>query len=113
MMTEDLRRVREEVDRLIEEQSYLPAARKLAEGWRMDSSPAGAGFVVARWERLRGHVPMLPYRLAILRSFTVEPAVPLLRASAFSVGIDLTVQLGDFNAYAQELLDAGKFVVSI
>jgi FkbH-like protein len=51
---------------------------------------------------------MLPYRLAILRSFTVEPAVPLLRASAFSVGIDLTVQLGDFNAYAQELLDAGS-----
>src|SRR5258708_389664 len=51
---------------------------------------------------------MLPYRLAILRSFTVEPAVPLLRACAFSVGIDLTVQLGDFNAYAQELLDAGS-----
>jgi FkbH-like protein len=41
----------------------------------------------------------------VLRSFTVEPAIPLLRASAFCNQIDLTVQLGDFNAYAQELLD--------
>src|SRR6266851_5054396 len=105
MMTEDLRRVREEVDRLIEEQSYVAAARKLADAWRLDPNPAGAGFVVSRSERLRGHVPMLPYRLAILRSFTVEPAVPLLRASAFSIGIDLSVHVGDFNAFAQEILD--------
>ncbi len=108
MMTEDLRRVREEADRLIEEKSYPAAARKIADGWRLDSSPAGAGFVVSRSERLRAHVPMLPYRLAILRSFTVEPVVPVLRACAFSAGIDLSVQLGDFNAYAQELLDAGS-----
>jgi FkbH-like protein len=108
MMTEDLRRLREEVDRLLEENSYAAAARKLSDAWRLDSSPAGAGFAVSRSERLRGQIPMLPYRLAILRSFTVEPAVPLLRASAFSIGVDLTVQLGDFNAYAQELLDAGS-----
>jgi len=107
-MTEDLRRLREEVDRLLEENSYAAAARKLSDAWRLDSSPAGAGFAVSRSERLRGQIPMLPYRLAILRSFTVEPAVPLLRASAFSIGVDLTVQLGDFNAYAQELLDAGS-----
>jgi FkbH-like protein len=108
MMTEDLRRLREEVDRLLEENSYAAAARKLSDAWRLDSSPAGAGFAVSRSERLRGQIPMLPYRLAILRSFTVEPAVPLLRASAFSIGVDLTVQLGDFNAYAQELLHAGS-----
>jgi FkbH-like protein len=108
MMTEDLRRVREDVDRLIEEQSYLAAARKVSAAWRLDPSPAGAGFVVSRSERFRGQVPMLAYRLAILRSFTVEPAVPLLRACAFAAGIDLTVQVGDFNAYAQEFLDGGS-----
>src|SRR5207237_8919381 len=44
-------------------------------------------------------------RMAIVRSFTLEPAVPMLRASAFCTGIDLTVNLSDFNAYAQEILD--------
>jgi FkbH-like protein len=44
--------------------------------------------------------------VAILRSFTVEPLVPLLRADAFSSGLDLAVHVGDFNAYPQELLDS-------
>jgi FkbH-like protein len=47
-------------------------------------------------------------RLAILRSFTVEPVIPLLRAGAFLRGIDLSVYMGDFNAYAQEILDASS-----
>lgn len=50
-------------------------------------------------------MPLIPYRLAILRSFTLEPVVPVLRAAAFVSGIDLTVHLGDFNTYAQEMLD--------
>ena len=53
-------------------------------------------------------VSLTPCRLAILRSFTVEPVVPLLRAAAFLGGIDLTVKTGEFNAYAQEILDGGE-----
>jgi FkbH-like protein len=53
---------------------------------------------------LRDKLPLVPARLAILRSFTVEPIVPLLRAAAFTAGIDLTVHVGAFNAYAQEIL---------
>ena len=49
---------------------------------------------------------LLPCRLAVLRSFTLEPVVPLVRAGAFAGGIDLTVDLGGFNTYAQEMLDA-------
>jgi FkbH-like protein len=60
---------------------------------------------VARYEKLRSHVPLATYRVAILRSFTVEPLVPMLRAAAFANGIDLTVQVGGFNTYAQEILD--------
>ena len=44
--------------------------------------------------------------MAVLRSFTVEPLVPLLRAAGFANGLDLTVWTGDFNAYAQEILDS-------
>jgi FkbH-like protein len=47
----------------------------------------------------------LRLKVAFLRSYTVEPAIPLLRAMARLEGIDLTVKLGEFNSYAQEVLD--------
>ena len=97
--------LREEIDRLIGAGDAGTAARALGEMWRSDPGPAAAGFVVSRFEKLRGAVASVPYRLAILRSFTVEPVVPVLRAAAFVGGIDLQVKLGDFNAYAQEILE--------
>lgn len=97
--------LRTEIDELIAAGESAEAARRLAELWREASGPAAASFVVSRYERLRGRVPLRPYRLAVLRSFTVEPLVPLLRAACFHARIDLTVHLGDFNAYAQEMLD--------
>ena len=83
----------------------LPAARLLAEYWRSENTSAAAGFVVSRFEKIRERLPLLRYRLAILRSFTVEPMVALLRAMAFTAGIDLEIRLSEFNAYAQEMLD--------
>ena len=97
--------LRSEADRLISAGSEKLAALRLAELWRKEPGAGAAAFLVSRYEQLRGKLPCVPYRLAILRSFTVEPAIPLLRAEAFLHGIDLTVQLGDFNAYAQEILD--------
>lgn len=108
--TAKARDLRKEADELIasgpaESGSAEAAALRLAELWRSESTAGAAAFVVSRYEKLRGQLPLVQYRLAILRSFTVEPAVPLLRAAAFAYGIDLTVQLGDFNAYPQEILD--------
>src|SRR6266851_2088909 len=97
--------LRGEADALISRDQPTGAALRLAKLWRAESSPASAAFVVSRFEKLRGRISLVPFRLAILRSFTVEPAVPLLRAAAFSAGIDLSVHVGDFNAFAQEILD--------
>ncbi len=97
--------LRKEVDDFIAAGSANLAALRLAELWRRESGTGTAAFVVSRYEKLRENIPLTRYRLAILRSFTVEPAIPLLRATAFVHGIDLTVQLGDFNAYAQAILD--------
>jgi FkbH-like protein len=99
---------RQEIDRLIAGGELTAASIALSDLWKSEKSPAAAAFVVARYERLRPQLTLLPYRLAILRSFTVEPLVPLLRAAAFSAGIDITVHLSDFNAYAQEILDPGS-----
>jgi FkbH-like protein len=97
--------LRKEVDDFLAAGSAKLAALRLAELWRQEGGTGTAAFVVSRFEKLRDKLPLLPYRLVILRSFTVEPTIPLLRADAFVNGIDLTVQLGDFNAYAQAILD--------
>jgi FkbH-like protein len=103
--TPKARDLRKEADDVIASGSAELAARRLAELWRNESRAGAAAFVVSRYEKLREKLQLARYRLAILRSFTVEPVVPLLRAAAFASGIDLTVQLGDFNAYPQEILD--------
>jgi FkbH-like protein len=96
---------RTEIDRLILAGSGELASLRLAELWRNEANAGVAAFLISRYEKLRGKLPLVAYRVAILRSFTVEPAIPLFRAEAFVHGIDLTVQVGDFNAYAQEILD--------
>ncbi len=96
---------RQEIDRLIEKGDGPAASIALSELWHSEKGPAAASFAVPRYERIRAQLPLLPYRVAMLRSFTVEPMISMLRAAAFSAGIDLTVHLSDFNAYAQEILD--------
>lgn len=95
----------QQIDRLIEAGETGPARAVLAELWNRAPQASTAQFIVSRFQRLCDSQTVLPCRLAILRSFTLEPAVPLLRAAAAAHGIALTVQVGDFNAYAQELLD--------
>jgi len=54
---------------------------------------------------MKGHLPLVQTRIAFLRSMTVEPLVPILRSAALVEGIDATVHVGQFNSYAQEILD--------
>jgi FkbH-like protein len=102
---------RQEIDQLIAAGNSAAASRLLSELWRRESGPAVASFINSRYEMLRGQAHTL-HRLAILRSFTLEPVVPLLRAEAFVGGIDLTIHLGDFNAYPQEILDRSNSMYS-
>ncbi len=98
---------REEADNLITASQAEAAAAVLAELWSAEgATPGTASFLISRFERLRGKLPLLPYRMAILRSFTVEPVLPICRAEAFLGGIDLNLQVGDFNTYVQDIVDA-------
>jgi FkbH-like protein len=97
--------LRAEIDRLIAEGAFDLASRRLAELWRRDPASGTASFVISRLEPLREKLELTRFKLAILRSFTVEPIVPLLRAEAFAYGIDLEIHVGDFNTYVQDILD--------
>lgn len=96
---------RAQIDGLIADGAFDEAARRLSALWRRDPATGTASFVTSRVEQLREKVALPKFRLVILRSFTVEPIVPLLRAEAFAYGIDLEVRVGDFNTYVQEMLD--------
>jgi FkbH-like protein len=100
----DLRR---EIDRLISAGCVSDAAAAIMALWRRDHTPASAAFILARSDRteVRSQLDHLPFRVAILRSFTVEPAIPLLRAAALCHRLDLCVHLGDYNAYMPEVVD--------
>ena len=107
MRGDDLQ-LREEIDHLIAVGDALGASLRLTELWQQETGAAVASFLISRYEKLRGARPFIPHRLAILRSFTLEPVVPLLRAAAFVAGVDLTVHLGGFNTYPQEILDTAS-----
>ncbi|MGE3539062.1 MAG: HAD-IIIC family phosphatase [Candidatus Tectimicrobiota bacterium] len=77
----------------------------LVDLWHQQPSLATANYLLASYARLQPHLTLTPCRLALLRSFTVEPLVPLLQAAAFVHGIALEVQVGDFNTYAQDILN--------
>jgi FkbH-like protein len=101
---------RQQIEEELEQGHWLDAHLLLSQIWNQDPTTATAGYVIPRYERLRGHVPLATCRLAILRSYTVEPLIPLLRAAAFSSGIDISVQLSPFNAYVQELLNQNSLL---
>ena len=105
----DRSNLRAEIDALIAQGGLDRAGHSLAELWRRDPGSSTASFVTSRLDQLRdptrGNLGLTKFKLAILRSFTVEPIVPLLRAEAFAYGIDLEVHVGDFNTYAQDMLD--------
>lgn len=104
----DPRDRRAEIVAHIAEDRFEAAASALRELWRREAGAATASFLCARLDQLRDKLTLTKFKLAILRSFTVEPIVPLLRAEAFGYGIDLEIHVGDFNTYVQEMVDAGS-----
>src|ERR1051326_1526118 len=76
----------------------------LAMLWAREPGPATAGFINTTFEKVKP-AAAVPCRVAFLRSFTVEPIVPLLRAGAAVSGIDVSAWVGDFNTYQQEGID--------
>lgn len=96
---------REAIDQLIAASEGRRALVALGVFWKENPRPSAANFVLSRFSQIRSAVSAVACNVSILRSFTVEPLVPLLRASAAVAGIDASVHTGEFNAYVQEILD--------
>ncbi len=107
---EDLRGLRRGVDDAIAAGDVVTARALLERLWRQRPGPSVAGFVNARSAQIPPDARRRRATIGILRSFTIEPVVPVLRAAAAVNGLDLDVHVGDFNTYAQELLDPNSAV---
>lgn len=84
----------------------LVGARLAADAyWRANPNASAARFLTARLERLWPEGRVVEHRAAFLRSFTVEPMMPLLQAAAALAGVRLSTWVGEFGAYGQDILD--------
>jgi FkbH-like protein len=102
----------QQVEKSIAQNLWGEAYTTLRQQWQKEPNVASAAYTVSLIRSFRDHVSLIPRRLAILRSFTVEPVVPLVRAAAFVNGIDLNVHVGQFNAYVQEILNKDSSLYS-
>jgi hypothetical protein len=96
---------RDRVKSLLNDGAAAQALRELSTAWASKPSPSQAGFVNACLPALEDVLPLSECRVAFLRSFTVEPVLPLLQAAAAFHGIGIQPWVGEFNAYPQEILD--------
>ena len=95
----------ESADRHLAAGDWLRATAALRDHFNADPSLAAARAVLARLDGPSAPLDRAKTRVWVLRSYTIEPIFPLLRASALLESLDLQLRAGDFNAYAQEILD--------
>lgn len=97
------------IDAAIESRQLHVAAGRLRALWRRHPTLPVARFVHDRCRRLPAHFPVLiRKRLAILRSFTVEPLVPLLKTEALMLGVDFDVWVSGYDDVHLQLLDGSS-----
>lgn len=97
--------LRNEIESCLRASDWRRARAAATHLWQLRPSAATARYVIACFEQMREWVALQKCRVGVLRSFTLEPAVPILRAAALTHGLDLTIQMGPLNAYAQQILD--------
>ncbi|MBI1358255.1 MAG: HAD-IIIC family phosphatase [Acidobacteria bacterium] len=100
--------LRAEIDRLADAGRFTEAAVALNGLWLQEPTAGSARFLIQRYESWRQSLALRSFRLAVLRSYTVEPLIPLLRAEAFVAGLDLTAHVGEFNVWAQDIYNASS-----
>jgi FkbH-like protein len=101
--TDDPRR---EINNLVAEGRNAEAQAAARKYWAEAASSSTSRFVQSLMMRVWSEKQILVHKLAFLRSFTVEPLLPFLEANAALEGCRIESWIGQFNTYAQEILDS-------
>ena len=103
----DVRDLRREIMDAAKSGDATAATVRLHQLWEADRGPSAAS-IINKTLRQLGGTALRRQKIAILRSHTVEPVVPLLEAICRLNGVEVELWVGGFNAYAQEILDPGS-----
>jgi len=87
------------------------AIARLKQFWSVSPNLQVASFVNAELGQQKQEL-FSKKKVFVLRSSTIEPIIPLFRASGYLLGFELDVTVGDFNTYQQEVLDPSSLLYS-
>jgi FkbH-like protein len=99
--------IRKNIDQALGAKDTPLARALMAELWAAYPGPASAPLILSGFQALEDlgdDVAVSSLNVCVLRSFAVEPCVPILKAAALLGHIKLNVTLGEFNTYAQDIL---------
>lgn len=96
------------IDAAVADGDWSAARAAALSYWADNRNASAARFLLARIDGLSPGGSVTAHRLAILRSFTVEPVVPLLQAEAAIDGVSIEPWVGEYNSYGQDILDPGS-----
>lgn len=109
-----IKSLRSEIDEAVGSKEPTRARFLLHQLWDLAPTVANANFVrvrAMRMEDVKSRKDRLPItRVAFVRSFTIEPIVPLLTAAAWLQGLSIESKVGDFGNWALELLSPDSSV---
>ena len=98
--------LRNQADDLILQDLQENAMAVLEQVWRLNPGIASSGFIRNRFQQIKEKLGgVVRCKIALLRSFTIEPIIPLLEAACAVGKIDTEIYIGQYNAYQSEILD--------
>jgi len=105
-LREQLLALKDEILAKLNAQDFSGAQFLLGRLWRTSPGAATAAWIQRSVAPVQSDYCLRTTRIAVLRSFTVEPISQLLQAAALTERIKLEVYICPFNAYAQEILNS-------
>lgn len=96
---------REQIEAFLAEGHRAGALAAARSYWEAEPSASVARYITSLTDKMWPTGRTSTHRVAFLRSFTVEPMVPMLQAEAALDGCRIEPWVGDFNAYGQDILN--------
>lgn len=107
--------IRQNINQAIADNDAALAKALMAELWASFPGPATAPLILSGFEALNALGSFKGSKsldVSILRSFSVEPIVPILKAAGQLEHINLNLTIGEFNTYAQEIISPDSLAYS-
>ncbi|MGH2409126.1 MAG: hypothetical protein ACRDGS_02040, partial [Chloroflexota bacterium] len=102
--------LRASIEAHLQDAQWLAAHHMMGRLWQAHPTTATAAYLAARYRQVAPALTFRTARVALLRSFTIEPLVPLIRAAGLTAGIDFQIKVGGFSSSAQEMIDPASWL---